>query len=62
MKKYCLTLIARKQEMFEPSFYEAIESDNLIEAISKFILAIARLQQQEIKEIKRHIVDDDIPF
>lgn len=63
MKKFAITIAERNSGSFQPSFSEEITGDDLLEVLSKLILAIARLHKKILdEEYKRRVADDDIPF
>lgn len=62
MKKFAVTL-TQHDKSFTPPFHEQIEGDDLLEILSKLILAIARLHKKLLdEEFERRVVDGDIPF
>ena len=69
MKKYNLTFIVYRTKNDDKSFHEnnvhsldKIEGDKLVEILAQFQMVIYRVMKQQIDNLERHVIDDDIPF
>jgi hypothetical protein len=64
MKKYTLTITARKEDCVTIHTYETIESNDFTELCARIPLVIAKIMKEELFEQKEEILKemDDIPF
>jgi hypothetical protein len=60
--RYRLHFTARKDDAFNWEVSDVIETNDLLELIFQFQMAIAKEFKKIIDESKRIEVDDDIPF